>query len=182
MPYAGGRLLTLRETAEWLGVKEHTFRVNWRGWGLTGYRVGRRVMFREHEVQRWIDAQKVTALQPGSPRGIRKAHPKRGEFVCQNEAQPVVCPVQQWNPLLTRGGLVADSRQHFIGCFDLVHVIVGELGNPPVGVSSVNHSGQCKGHKESRATAGAALTIHPKNTRSAQRTSSLRMVGESSRA
>lgn len=58
MPYAGGRLLSTREAADMLGEKEKWFRDNWRAWGITGYLVGRRWKFREHELQAWLESRK----------------------------------------------------------------------------------------------------------------------------
>jgi prophage regulatory protein len=57
------RPLTLREAADLLGVPESTLRY-WRATGRDGpigYRMGRRVMYDEDEVQSFRDAQRAAA-------------------------------------------------------------------------------------------------------------------------
>lgn len=53
------RLLSSREVAEVLGVKERTVRANWREWGLTARRVGKQLRWRERDVNAWIDKQTI---------------------------------------------------------------------------------------------------------------------------
>jgi len=47
-----------------LSVPERSLRDRWQVWGLTAYRVGRGLRFRERELQAWIEAQKVAAPDP----------------------------------------------------------------------------------------------------------------------
>jgi excisionase family DNA binding protein len=51
------RMLSIRDLAELLGISERTVRDQWRTWGLTGYRIGRHLRFREREIHAWIDSQ-----------------------------------------------------------------------------------------------------------------------------
>ncbi len=48
------RMLSVRETAELLGVPLSTIYSQWRGWGLKAYRVGRALKFREREIESWL--------------------------------------------------------------------------------------------------------------------------------
>ena len=50
------KLLTMVQTAEYLGVPASTFAHKWREWGLRGYRVGKRVQFRERDLESWLAA------------------------------------------------------------------------------------------------------------------------------
>ena len=49
------KLLSIPQVAEKLNQKERTVREHWRHWGLTGYRVGRTIQFRERDVDNWIE-------------------------------------------------------------------------------------------------------------------------------
>lgn len=52
------RLLRIEQVAEWTGVSEHTLRY-WRhaGKGPKSAKLGRRVVYRERDIQAWLDAQ-----------------------------------------------------------------------------------------------------------------------------
>jgi excisionase family DNA binding protein len=52
------RLLTIEQAADRLSVSVHTLRL-WRhkGYGPQGATLGRRVMFRESDVEQWIEQQ-----------------------------------------------------------------------------------------------------------------------------
>lgn len=52
------RLLRIEEVADWTGVSENTLRF-WRqaGKGPKSAKLGRRVVYRESDVQAWLDAQ-----------------------------------------------------------------------------------------------------------------------------
>lgn len=56
------RMLNTGEAAEYIGIGYKTFLNNWRRWGLKGRRVGRRVMFRERDLEEWLDKQVIPAL------------------------------------------------------------------------------------------------------------------------
>ena len=47
------------ELAAWLGVPKKTVYGCWRQWGLRGYRVGRRLRFRERHVEEWLRNQEA---------------------------------------------------------------------------------------------------------------------------
>jgi excisionase family DNA binding protein len=49
------RMLSVREVAEILGIPERTVRDKWREWGLTAYRIGKHLRWRERDVHAWID-------------------------------------------------------------------------------------------------------------------------------
>jgi excisionase family DNA binding protein len=52
------RLLPLTEAATLLGIERpRTLRDNWRRWGLTAYKVGRELRFRERDLNAWIAKQ-----------------------------------------------------------------------------------------------------------------------------
>ncbi|WP_460067945.1 helix-turn-helix domain-containing protein [Streptomyces sp. YKOK-I1] len=53
------RLLTPAQTAEFLAVSLHTLYGNWRAWGLTGYRVGKHLRFRERDLESWLSRHVV---------------------------------------------------------------------------------------------------------------------------
>ncbi|MCQ9133052.1 helix-turn-helix domain-containing protein [Streptomyces hilarionis] len=53
------RLLTPAQTAEFLGVSLHTLYGSWRRWGLTGYRVGKHLRFRERDLESWLSQRIV---------------------------------------------------------------------------------------------------------------------------
>ena len=53
------RMLSIDDVADMLGVPRKSVAANWREWGLTGYRVGRHVRFRERAVQDWLEGRKI---------------------------------------------------------------------------------------------------------------------------
>ncbi|MFI5796763.1 helix-turn-helix domain-containing protein [Streptomyces sp. NPDC051677] len=53
------RLLTPAQTAEFLAVSLHTLYGSWRTWGLTGYRVGKHLRFRERDLESWLSKRVV---------------------------------------------------------------------------------------------------------------------------
>jgi helix-turn-helix protein len=55
-------LLTTREAAAYLGIKERALAANWfrPDWALTVYHVGRRNMFRVADLDRWLEDRKTT--------------------------------------------------------------------------------------------------------------------------
>jgi excisionase family DNA binding protein len=59
MPYIGGKLLTLRETAEFLNVKERTLRAYFRKWGIPATKVGRELRFRERDLHDYLEKNKA---------------------------------------------------------------------------------------------------------------------------
>jgi excisionase family DNA binding protein len=62
MPSGGSnRLLSAAEAAQYIGRKERTFREYWRTWGISGYRVGRSLRFRERELENWLQAHREAA-------------------------------------------------------------------------------------------------------------------------
>jgi excisionase family DNA binding protein len=57
MPSGGSsRLLRAAEAADFLNVSERTFREYWRKWGITAFRVGRALRFRERDLNNWLQA------------------------------------------------------------------------------------------------------------------------------
>jgi excisionase family DNA binding protein len=59
MPYIGGKLLTLRETAEFLNVKERTLRAYFRTWGIPATKVGRQLRFRERDLYEYLERNRA---------------------------------------------------------------------------------------------------------------------------
>jgi excisionase family DNA binding protein len=61
LPRIGGsnRLISLKDTAEFLDVPVSTLYKRWRAFGLTAYRVGRSIKFRERDIEAWLDRQRV---------------------------------------------------------------------------------------------------------------------------
>ena len=57
MKGGSNRLLSADETATHLGVSVDTIYRNWQKWGLTGYRIGRALKFRERDIENWIEGQ-----------------------------------------------------------------------------------------------------------------------------
>ncbi|MFD1547183.1 helix-turn-helix domain-containing protein [Nonomuraea guangzhouensis] len=53
------RLMSVEEVAAHLGVPKSTVYNRWKPWNLKGHRIGRRVMFRERDVETWIDRQAI---------------------------------------------------------------------------------------------------------------------------
>lgn len=61
------RLLSLRETAEYLGVTEHTiYQWRYQGTGPTGLKVGGRVRYRLSEIEAWLDANADSRPNPAA--------------------------------------------------------------------------------------------------------------------
>jgi excisionase family DNA binding protein len=54
-------MLSVDETAEMIGLSRSRVYQAWGQLGLTGYKIGSRLRFRESEVVAWIDGQAVTA-------------------------------------------------------------------------------------------------------------------------
>lgn len=48
------KLITMMQTAEFLGVPPSTLQHNWKAWGLPGYKVGKRIQFRERDLELWL--------------------------------------------------------------------------------------------------------------------------------
>ncbi len=73
-----GQLLTLRETADILRTPVATLRY-WRhlGIGPDGFRVGRRVMYRIDDLNRWITEQHDTQTNQRPPESPTADHPRR---------------------------------------------------------------------------------------------------------
>jgi excisionase family DNA binding protein len=55
------KLLTVEETAERLGIGKSTLYPTWKALGLTPYRVGDRLRFRDTDLEAWMDAQRAAA-------------------------------------------------------------------------------------------------------------------------
>lgn len=53
------RLLTSKETADLLGVSVDYLYRSWQELGLTGYRIGRLLKFRERDIENWIERQAI---------------------------------------------------------------------------------------------------------------------------
>lgn len=51
------RLLSSREVAAILAIPERTVRDKWREWGLTAYKIGKHLRWRERDVYAWIERQ-----------------------------------------------------------------------------------------------------------------------------
>lgn len=49
------RMLSAREVAEILGIPERTVREKWREWGMTAYRIGKHLRWRERDLNAWIE-------------------------------------------------------------------------------------------------------------------------------
>ena len=56
-PASPERLLRLPEAADYLNVPPETLRRHWRVWGLTSHRIGRALMFRAAEIERFIQSR-----------------------------------------------------------------------------------------------------------------------------
>jgi predicted DNA-binding transcriptional regulator AlpA len=52
-------MLTMRATAEFLGKSHKTVQANWKTWGLPGIRIGKCIMFRERELETWLDQHRA---------------------------------------------------------------------------------------------------------------------------
>jgi excisionase family DNA binding protein len=51
---SSNQLIGCKELAEFLSVPERTVRENWRRWGITAYKVGRAIRFRERDVETFL--------------------------------------------------------------------------------------------------------------------------------
>jgi excisionase family DNA binding protein len=51
------RLLSSREVAAILGVRERTVRAMWKEWGLPAKRIGKQLRWRERDLYAWIERQ-----------------------------------------------------------------------------------------------------------------------------
>ena len=51
------RLLSSRDVAAILGIPERTVRDKWKEWGLSAYRIGKHLRWRERDVYAWIERQ-----------------------------------------------------------------------------------------------------------------------------
>jgi excisionase family DNA binding protein len=51
------RLLSSRDVAAILAIPERTVRDKWKEWGLSAYRIGKHLRWRERDVYAWIDRQ-----------------------------------------------------------------------------------------------------------------------------
>jgi len=56
-------MLSMRETAEYLGVPVSSVQTHWKRWGLRGYRVGKRVQFRERDLESWLEKQVIPVVR-----------------------------------------------------------------------------------------------------------------------
>lgn len=54
-----GRMLSVRQLADTLGIKEKTVYEEYRHWGLEAYKVGRALRFPEASVIEWLETRKV---------------------------------------------------------------------------------------------------------------------------
>ena len=54
------RMLNMRETAEFLGVPYKSLQANWRRWEVPAYRIGKRLQFRERDLETWLAKHAVT--------------------------------------------------------------------------------------------------------------------------
>ena len=51
------RMLSSRDVAAILAIPERTVRDKWREWGLSAYRIGKHLRWRERDVYAWIERQ-----------------------------------------------------------------------------------------------------------------------------
>jgi len=51
------KLISLAATAELLDVPVSTLYKQWQAWGLSAYRIGRALKFRERDIESWLDKQ-----------------------------------------------------------------------------------------------------------------------------
>jgi len=54
----GKKLLNMQEASEYLGAYFSTLQDNWKKWGIPGYKVGRNIMFRESELEDWLQSRR----------------------------------------------------------------------------------------------------------------------------
>jgi len=57
----GKKLLNMTEAAEYLGANFSTLQDNWRKWGIPGYRIGRNVMFKEAELEEFVQSRLINS-------------------------------------------------------------------------------------------------------------------------
>jgi excisionase family DNA binding protein len=57
------RMLTMRQTAEFLGVAHKTLTMSWRSWELPGYRIGGCIKFRERDLEAWLAKRVIPAVR-----------------------------------------------------------------------------------------------------------------------
>lgn len=55
------RMLSCKSAAELVGLSESRLRHMWKEWGLSGYRVGGSLRFRESEVWAWLESRRIAA-------------------------------------------------------------------------------------------------------------------------
>lgn len=60
------RLLNAGLVAAFLGVPKQTVYREWRRWGLTGYKIGYALRFKESEVLAWLERQKIPLSRTGN--------------------------------------------------------------------------------------------------------------------
>jgi excisionase family DNA binding protein len=69
------RMLSSRDVAAILAVPERTVRDKWREWGLSAYRIGKHLRWRERDVYAWIERRAALHAKrrptPGFPDGGR---------------------------------------------------------------------------------------------------------------
>lgn len=53
------RMLSSRDVAAILAIPERTVRDKWKEWGLTAYRIGKHLRWRERDVYAWIERQEA---------------------------------------------------------------------------------------------------------------------------
>jgi len=55
------KLLSTREAAIYMGVRYRTLQSRYRIWGIPHHRVGRAVLFRVRDLDKWLDERRETA-------------------------------------------------------------------------------------------------------------------------
>lgn len=53
------RMISLRDTAERLGVTPDSFYKTWRRWGIPAYRIGKAIKFRERDIEHWLEQHRI---------------------------------------------------------------------------------------------------------------------------
>ena len=116
MPMPGGsnKLLDVKKTAEILGVSPYTIYRQWRPWGLTAFRIGRELRFRERDLWEWVAQREIKPLSD-EPLHIAP-RPQRGPVSSPTKVQlanrktsqvPWTCPCGR----TVRGGGGRSSHQ-----------------------------------------------------------------------
>ncbi len=59
MPGGSNQLLTMIETAEFLGVPHRSLQSNLRQWELPAFEIGKRVMFTVRDLETWLDQHRA---------------------------------------------------------------------------------------------------------------------------